>query len=309
MFVLEIAMRLFALTYFKTVADTGNLTKAAEALNISPSTLSQSIKKLESSLGVDLFIRSGRNIKLSEYGKAYLPYVNKILLLDAQSIDTINKMKTDAGSYIRVADLTHVFASDIITGFILEHPEIKVHREYVQPDGAAFADLKNNYDFIIGSNNVVERPDLKSCEIRSSHSLCAFVHESNPLSSRKSLTLSELADEPMIAFAENTPGRKMINSLFSSIGTPNIIFEGNSPAAMKPALANNLGIFIQPSQSAALNKDKYGEHVCLIPIVGCSYNANTSLYWSVDRILSPSAKLFRTYCRQYAKKNNLIEEE
>lgn len=301
-------MDFYSLTYFKTVADTGNLTKAAEALNISPSTLSHAIKKLESTLGVDLFIRSGRNIKISEYGRAYLPYVNKILLLNSQSVDTINKMKTDAGSYIRVADLTHVFASDIITGFILEHPEIKVHREYIQTDGAAFADLKNNYDFIIGSNNIIERPDLNQCEIRSSHSLCVFVHEKNRLSSRKSLTLSEIADEPMIAFAENTPGRKMINSIFSELGrSPNIIFEGNSPAAMKPALDNNLGVFIQPSQSAALNKQKFGENVVLIPLVGCTYYANTSLYWSIDRILSPSAKAFRTYCRQFAQANNLIE--
>ena len=301
-------MDFFSLVYFKTVADTGNLTKAAEALNISPSTLSHSIKKLESALGVELFIRSGRNIMISEYGKAYLPYVNKILLLNNQSVDTINKMKSDAGSYIRVADLTHVFASDIISGFILEHPEIKVHREYIHPDGAAFADLKNNYDFIIGSNNVVERPDLNHCEVRSSHSLCVFIHAKNPLSVRKSLTLSEIADEPMIAFAENTPGRKMINSIFSEIGrSPNIIFEGNSPAAMKPALENNLGIFIQPSQSAALNRAKYGEDVVLIPIVGCTYYANTSLYWSRSRILSPSAKAFRSYCRAYAEANGLIE--
>lgn len=224
------------------------------------------------------------------------------------SVDTINKMKTDAGSFIRVADLTDVFASDVITGFIIAHPEIKVHREYIRNDSAAFADLKNNYDFIIGSNNIIERPDLKQCEIRSSRSLCVFVNEKNKLSSKKSLTLSEIVDEPMIAFAENTPGRKMLVSIFSKIGrTPNIIFEGNSPDAMTPALENNLGLFIQPSRSAALNKQKFGENIVLIPIEGCKYYANTSLYWSVDRILSPSAKAFRTYCKQYAIDNNLIE--
>lgn len=66
------------LYYFWTVARTGHLTKAANTLHISQSALSGQIRKLESSLGHDLFIREGRRLKLSEAGRMAFSYAEDI---------------------------------------------------------------------------------------------------------------------------------------------------------------------------------------------------------------------------------------
>ncbi|TGN41712.1 LysR family transcriptional regulator [Marinobacter confluentis] len=66
------------LFYFWKVARTGHLTKAAEALHISQSALSGQIRKLEESLGHDLFIREGRRLKLSEAGRMAFSYAEEI---------------------------------------------------------------------------------------------------------------------------------------------------------------------------------------------------------------------------------------
>lgn len=66
------------LFYFWTVAKTGHLTRAAESLHISQSALSGQIKKLEESLGYDLFVREGRRLKLSEAGRVAFGYAEDI---------------------------------------------------------------------------------------------------------------------------------------------------------------------------------------------------------------------------------------
>ncbi|MBE02126.1 LysR family transcriptional regulator [Marinobacter lutaoensis] len=66
------------LYYFWTVARLGHLTRAAESLHVSQSALSGQIRKLEESLGHDLFIREGRRLKLSEAGRVAFGYAEEI---------------------------------------------------------------------------------------------------------------------------------------------------------------------------------------------------------------------------------------
>ncbi|GAB5476581.1 MAG: LysR family transcriptional regulator [Marinobacter nauticus] len=66
------------LYYFWTVARTGHLTRAAESLHISQSALSGQIRKLEESLGYDLFVREGRRLRLSEAGRVAFAYAEEI---------------------------------------------------------------------------------------------------------------------------------------------------------------------------------------------------------------------------------------
>lgn len=64
---------------FVAVADAGGFTKAAEAVNRTQSAVSQQIKRLEEELGRELFVRQGRNIRLSAHGETLLPHARRIL--------------------------------------------------------------------------------------------------------------------------------------------------------------------------------------------------------------------------------------
>lgn len=66
------------LYYFWRVARAGHLTRTADALHISQSALSGQIRKLEETLGQDLFIREGRRLKLSEAGRLAFSYAEDI---------------------------------------------------------------------------------------------------------------------------------------------------------------------------------------------------------------------------------------
>ena len=74
-------MDILRLRYFRAVAQTENISQAAEKLLISQPALSKAISLLEDEVGVALFQRSGRRIALNEYGHAFLKYAE--LAIDA----------------------------------------------------------------------------------------------------------------------------------------------------------------------------------------------------------------------------------
>ena len=70
-------MELRQLRYFTRTAKQLNFTEAAHTLYISQSTLSQQIKQLEDELGIPLFDRIGKRVRLTEAGEQFLPYAGK----------------------------------------------------------------------------------------------------------------------------------------------------------------------------------------------------------------------------------------
>jgi len=292
-------MEIYPLLYFVTVAETGNLTQAAGKLLISPPALSNALKRLEQNLGVPLFDRTGRNLVLNAYGEAYLPYARKILALNQQGCSLMQQMREEKRSQLHVADMTYVFASHLISEFLEQHPDISLRRSYVDPAEGQSVDLEQTYDFAIGSTNCIDRSDLRCIRLREGRSIVAIVHKSNPLSSRSSVSLQELADLPMITYADGKPGRNMLDQLFAEIRKkPTVIYEGNAPHAMVPAIVRNLGVFIQPAHTARFNMQFYPDCVS-VPICDAVYDANTSLLWSPTHPQSSAAQLFEEFCRSY----------
>jgi len=87
-------MEIYQLRTFIAVAQTCHLTKAAQRLNISQSTVSKQIKALESRLGVELFIRTANGSSLSKAGQMLLPQAEKTL---QNAIELLNMAKNMLG--------------------------------------------------------------------------------------------------------------------------------------------------------------------------------------------------------------------
>ncbi|WP_298858409.1 LysR family transcriptional regulator [uncultured Sulfitobacter sp.] len=82
------------LRYFQAVAHEGNLTRAAERLNLSQSALSTQIKALEARLGQDLFDRVGRQLVLTEVGRITLDHADRIFATGAELEATLAQTST-----------------------------------------------------------------------------------------------------------------------------------------------------------------------------------------------------------------------
>ncbi|WP_299548932.1 LysR family transcriptional regulator [uncultured Tateyamaria sp.] len=93
------------LRYFRAVAHEGNLTRAADKLNLSQSALSTQIKALEARLGHDLFDRVGRQLILTEVGRIALDHADRIFGTGQELMETLNR-SADHAPPLRVGALS-----------------------------------------------------------------------------------------------------------------------------------------------------------------------------------------------------------
>lgn len=88
--------------YFLTIADSGSLTKAAEQLYVSQPSLSQYLKRLEASLGVELFDHKASPLKLTYTGERYYNYVKKVKQLDENVQKEFRDIQEQSGGLLRL---------------------------------------------------------------------------------------------------------------------------------------------------------------------------------------------------------------
>lgn len=118
-------MELQQLKYFLLLAESENVTKAAASLHIAQPALSQSIKRLEKELGVQLFQRTGRRLHLNEAGKFFEEKVKPLM----QTLDALPRQVQDiSGMVKRTVRVSALSASQLSTEIIIAyrelHPEV-----------------------------------------------------------------------------------------------------------------------------------------------------------------------------------------
>lgn len=90
------------LHYFWTVAREGGVVRAAERLHLTPQTISGQLSLLEKQLGVDLFLRVGRNLELTETGKLVLSYADEIFSLGGELEEAVHRLPQGRQHVFRV---------------------------------------------------------------------------------------------------------------------------------------------------------------------------------------------------------------
>ena len=116
------------LRYFRAIAQTGNLTRAAEHLNISPSALSIQLGKLEESLGQELFERRNKRLELTEAGRLALDYAETIFRSGEELLDALKHRVPKQRQILRVgavATLSRNFQLELLRPF-LARPDVEL---------------------------------------------------------------------------------------------------------------------------------------------------------------------------------------
>jgi len=114
------------LRLFWAVAKEGNLTRASARLHLTPQTVSMQIRELESAIGDDLFVRSGRQLYLTESGSTALRYANEIFSL-GQELTAVLTNKSAARPQKLSIGITDVLSKQI--AFKLIEPALKIEPE------------------------------------------------------------------------------------------------------------------------------------------------------------------------------------
>lgn len=112
-----------------TVAETRNITKAAQLLHVSQPSLSQYLNRLEQDLGVKLLDRSYTPIRLTEAGNIYLAYIRECIDVEQRFEKKLAQYKLQQVQSLAIGiptQLTPLIFDKIVQGFIQNYPEIKL---------------------------------------------------------------------------------------------------------------------------------------------------------------------------------------
>lgn len=192
-------MELRQLKYFIKAAEMQNFTGASGALFITQSTLSQQIKQLEDELGIPLFDRIAKRVRLTEAGKTFLPYAIKTVKDASDGKDMLKDlMNLNTGTLtIGVTyGLTSLLTKAIID-FSQRYPKIQIEivfgttQELLKKLDHSLIDMMLSFSQEEKSGSYKTQRLFSSC-------LALIVHATHPLAAKKQISIKQLDKLPLI---------------------------------------------------------------------------------------------------------------
>ena len=253
-------MELRHLRYFLAVADTRSFTRAAERLHVTQPTLSHQIKQLESMVGTVLFDRSTKEVELTDAGRLFKPYCERILKeIDASAL-AISELEGLMRGTLRMAvfhSFSHSMLPAIMSEFALRYPGVHVitrlvprldmERELIN------AELDMAVAYVAGDNDQIVAEPLFEEE------LVLVVGSKCPQAGRKSLPMRELAKLPLVLLTPEFGARQFVDRFFSETGQHlHVVLEMN---AIDPILATTRNSGLATVLSAGAILDASGLHI------------------------------------------------
>jgi LysR family cyn operon transcriptional activator len=228
-------MELRHIKYLLAVADHHNFTRAAEALHVSQPTLSQQIKQLEHMLGVELFDRSGRTVRLTDAGSAYIHHA-RLALRDLQAAErAVHDVRDLSRGNLRIATtptFTAYLIGPLLHSFRESYPGIRLTVLETNPDRIEADLLADRLDLGIGfAGQHAAGIDARTLF---TETLGLVVGSGHPLAAATArVPIAELVGQPLGLLSSDFATRLHVDAYFAHCAVPqNIVVESNSISAL-----------------------------------------------------------------------------
>lgn len=214
------SMNLSQLYYFAKLSETEHFSNAAKELYITQPSLSHAIKSLETELGVQLFEREGRRMRLTPFGREFAECVKAGLREIDRGVELAHEFNGKLGGTVNIGAVFTVqgdFLPRLFCDYRVRYgQEVKLNmfQGFSIPLVAGLEE--DDYDVCFAAANV-QKPDL-CYEHMLSHELVAFVEKSNPLAERESIKLEELKGRTVRTYRRGTPIGEDVADLLESVG-------------------------------------------------------------------------------------------
>lgn len=189
---------------FIMMTEIGNLTETAERLYLSPSSLTGRLKKIEKSLGEELFILKGRTLALSPAGVTFLHYAKQICELDEELEEKIRFIEEEEQKFrIGVApSITSYILPKLIQDFKAQYPNLQLKLLSFPGETVRESLLSNEIDLgIVQGGEKYETIDFKHWFTEND---IMVVSRNNPWAKKKEIEISELKDQPLLVYQRYT---------------------------------------------------------------------------------------------------------
>ena len=237
---------------FLEVARRGSVSRAAEALFITQPTLTARLHGLERELGTPLFLRTPHGMRLTDAGRAWVPFAERALRALSDGREALAQVMNASAGHLMIAAAPAVSTyvlPELLERFVAAHPRVEVSVRTGHSEDVVELVLRDEVQ--LGLGRAINHPDL---ELRPFHReelvlVCAPDH---PFVRRKSVTLPEVTNEKLIMFDRTSSYYEITQSAFVSSGVRlRRYMEMDSIEAAKKMVERGLGVALLPKTSVA----------------------------------------------------------
>lgn len=291
-------MELRQIQYFIEVAKLEHVTEASYTLHVSQSAVSRQIFKLESELGIDLFIHEGRKVKLTPIGRQFLQRMEQLMKVIDHARQEIDEYLDPERGTVQIgfpSSLAAQMVPAVVSAFRRRYPEVHFQLQH--------GSYKELVDWVIsGEMNLAmigpvphEEPQIKS-EVLFREKFKALLPAGHRLAGRSSLKLSDLKDDVFVLFPKGFILREIVVEACGKLGfQPEVAFEGDDLDAIKGLVSAGLGLTLLPEIAL-------GEHIpstmVSLPMMEPHVTRDVGVMIPVNRELPPTEKLFYDFLKQ-----------
>jgi DNA-binding transcriptional LysR family regulator len=246
------------LEYLVAVGEAGTIAGAAHRLNVSSPSISTAISQLEAEFGVQLFVRKpAHGLSLSAAGRLFLNEARLLLRQGHNLYNVAHDLQHELSGTLCVGcmvTLAPVIAPQLCKSFMDAHPGITIelhegsHEDLLRKLSSVEIDIALSYD--------LARPDNVAFEPLSELTPHAVVSARSPLARHDTVSLRQLADEPMVLLDLPYSAQYFI-SLFEAQGLkPNVIARSGNQDVIRTMVANDYGytiLAVRPRSTVAMD--------------------------------------------------------
>ena len=268
------------LRYFSVLAQLEHYTLAAARLEISQPSLSSAIRNLEDELGVKLFEKVGRNIRLTEQGRYFQKKVDSAMGELAEATQTLLSSTDNAPIVIRLGFVSGALAgtvADAMRAYMQKFDRCRFH--ITEGSAKDLMDLLHQEKLDMAIVDVTSRDRSLHFRKLRQRDFFAAVPTGHPLADRESVRVSELQDYPQIGFSHSMD-RNFEDWASHPDARQQFVCQVNTVSSALSLVASGLGVATIPGE-------------CIMSIDGIVYipleNRHQALYSCIvyDRWLSP----------------------
>lgn len=277
-------MELRHLRYFRAIGREQHFGRAAVALRVAQPALTRQIRDLEAELGVELFERLPRGVRLSAAGRVFLDEVEDILSQVDRAVDRAKRLGSGHLGTIRVG-LSEIIAAHDFISLGLRHfrdsePAVELDLRSMGSMNQIAALKEGALDVgIVYDAHLDERDDdvLDRARVGVGETMLAM-HATHRLADRPWVTMAELADEPVLGPTRRTaPGYydRLMAACAASGSAPRIVQECTTNSILLSLVAVGMGVgFVTASGPLSPMHD-----IRLVPIRDLGLSFDVLMVW------------------------------
>ena len=262
-------MELRHLRYFVAVADEENVTRAAAKLHVAQPAVSRQIRDLEEELGLDLFERTAKSLRLTDAGRVFLEEARAVLQRAEDATKAVRAVAGGTRGELHVGyapSLTVQILPRALRRFQGEFPRVRVslHDLSTEEMLAGLREDRLHVALMVAPAGRQLR-GLRFHEL-ARYPICIGVPPGHRFARLRTLTLAKVANEPIIAYsrADYPEYHTGLARMFAPVGrVPTIAEEHDSVTSLIAAVEAGHGIALVPSCMACLA----GPRLKILPLI------------------------------------------